>query len=106
MLDVYSVGIPNVIFLLKGLEFGAHELDDWDPDGTAVNAGETAHLSSFRRIVKERGQNVMLYYTISVSINKSKKMQDLEEGQGSSPVHLSLGDMRIKWWYSLRMTGR
>ena len=43
ILAVYSVCIPNMICLLKGLEFGAHGLDNWDPDGTAVNAGETAH---------------------------------------------------------------
>ena len=45
ILDVCGVCISNIILcLLKGLEFGAHEPDDWDPDGTAVNAGETAHL--------------------------------------------------------------
>ena len=43
ILDVCGVCIPNMICLLIGLEFGAHEPDDWDLDGTAVNAGETAH---------------------------------------------------------------
>ena len=25
-------------------------LDDWDPDGTAVNAGETAHLGLYLEV--------------------------------------------------------
>ena len=44
ILDVCGVCISNMICFMKGLEFGAHEPDDWDLDGTAVNAGETAHL--------------------------------------------------------------
>ena len=47
MLDVYSVCVPNMICLLKGLEFGAHGPDDCDPDETAVNAGETTHLGLY-----------------------------------------------------------
>ena len=46
-MDVYSVCVPNIIRLLKGREFSVNGLDDWDPDGTAVNAGETAHLGLF-----------------------------------------------------------
>ena len=48
ILDVYGVCIPNIILcLLKGLEFSAHGLDDCNPDGTAVNAGQTAHLGLY-----------------------------------------------------------
>ena len=44
ILDVCGVCIPNMICLWKGLEFGAHGPDDWDPDGVAVKAGETVDL--------------------------------------------------------------
>ena len=44
ILDVCGDCIPNIIFLLKGLEFGAQGPEDWNPDGTAVNAGETVDL--------------------------------------------------------------
>ena len=39
--------VSSIIGLLKGLEFGAHGPDDWDPDETAVNAGETTRLGLY-----------------------------------------------------------
>ena len=47
MLDVYGVCVPNMIRLVKGLEFSVHGPDDWDPDGTAVNAGKKKHTYVF-----------------------------------------------------------